>query len=334
MVFVKVSQTYDLSTKVGKMGIIGIHTPPYYLLNRMWSGLIKNHRYMRLDKCDIVVACASTLPADPLQVGVEEGSIAPQDMFNPILYRATSNDSFNTIVSRIYGGSHTPFTYGTLTKDELPTDISNDDNFKIYYSLLADPDGWRKALPQQGLEMKGLYPIVYSVVNTYGNVRYLKQLDNSINNGVPRVGEIDSTDPPLRDIDVPADASSFRGPSMRMPKIPTMVPTGGSSISADPYSSDEAVCTRPNEFPRTYVACLITPPAKLSKFYFRMKVTWTIELTELMPNTEQNTLEAFINGASVLYGSDYDQQSKTMDVKTDMIDSQGADLELVMDSTR
>ena len=27
MVFVKVSETYDLSTKIGKMGIVGIHTP-------------------------------------------------------------------------------------------------------------------------------------------------------------------------------------------------------------------------------------------------------------------------------------------------------------------
>lgn len=332
MVFVKVSQTYDLSTKVGKMGIIGIHTPPMSLVQRMWGGLLSNHKYMRLDKCDVVIACASTLPADPLQVGVEEGSIAPQDMFNPILYTATSNDSFNTIVSRIYGGSHGTFTYGTLTKDELPSDLSNDDNFAIYYSLLADPDGWRKALPQQGLELKGLYPIVYSVVNTYGNVRALTQMDNIVNNGVPRIGDFDP-DTGFRDIDVPADGSSFRGPSMRMPRIPTRAPVGGNTVRENPTLASANYCSA-NEFPRTYVACLVTPPAKLSKFYFRMKVTWTIELTELMPFIDQNTFNSIVANADKLYGSDYDEQSKTMDVKTDMIDSQGADLELIMDSVR
>ncbi len=333
MVFVKVSQTYDLSTKVGKMGIIGIHTPPISVVQRLWTGLMQNYRYMRLDKCDVVVACASTLPADPLQVGVEEGSIAPQDMFNPILYTATSNDSFNTIVSRIYGGSHTPFTYGSITNDELPSDITNDDNFSIYYSLLADHDGWRKALPQQGLDMKGLYPIVYSVVNTYGNVRKLQQIDNMVNNGVPRVGDLDS-ETGYRDINVPADGSSFRGPSMRMPRIPTYVPVGGTGVREGGTSLPTMTYTSANEFPRTYVACLVTPPAKLSQFYFRMKVTWTIEFTELMPLTERNTLPTLIATSQYLYGSDYDEQSKTMEHKSDMIDSHGADLELVMDSSR
>ena len=334
MVFVKVSQTYDLSTKVGKMGIIGIHTPPISLVKRLWGGLLQNHRYMRLDKCDVVIACASTLPADPLQVGVAEGSIAPQDMFNPILYTATSNDSFNTIVSRIYGGTHSPFTYGSITNDELPTHVTEDDNFKIYYSLLADPDGWRKALPQQGLEMKGLYPIVYSVVNTFGNVRHLNQVDNMVNNGVPRVGEYDLRDPDFNyvEINVPADGSSFRGPSMRMPRIPTRAPQGGGTALDETY--EDSTYALDNEFPRTYVACLITPPAKLSQFYYRMKVTWTIEFSELMPYIEQASLGSLVQTSQYVYGSDYSVQSRTMDVKTDMIDSQGADLELVMDSTR
>ncbi|ADB24814.1 ORF9 [Chimpanzee stool associated circular ssDNA virus] len=88
--FVKVSETYDLSTQTDKMGFVGIHTPEGKLVYNMWSGLFKNFRKFRYASCDVTMACASMLPADPLQIGVEAGDIAPQDMFNPILYKAVS----------------------------------------------------------------------------------------------------------------------------------------------------------------------------------------------------------------------------------------------------
>ena len=102
--FVKVSETYDLSTQTDKMGFVGIHTPEGKLVYNMWSGLFKNFRKFRYASCDVTMACASMLPADPLQIGVEAGDIAPQDMFNPILYKAVSNDSMSTLLNRLYVG--------------------------------------------------------------------------------------------------------------------------------------------------------------------------------------------------------------------------------------
>ena len=65
MVQVRISETYDLSTKVGKMGIVGIHTPTGGLIDKMWSGLVLQTDRFRFVKCDVAMACASMLPADP-----------------------------------------------------------------------------------------------------------------------------------------------------------------------------------------------------------------------------------------------------------------------------
>ena len=190
MVSVRVSETYDLSTKVGKMGIVAIHTPTGSLIDKMWPGLVLQHKKVRFVKCDVAMACASMLPADPLQIGVEAGSIAPQDMFNPILYKAVSNDSMSNIQSYIQGygsaniastvavnqGSVVDMNEPGFTKDYQgeptgslnPGDPVQIDAFSIYYGLLADSDSWKKAMPQSGLTMRGLYPLVYQVVSNYG----------------------------------------------------------------------------------------------------------------------------------------------------------------------
>ena len=184
MVTVRVSETYDLSTKVNKMGIVGIHTPTGSLIDKMWPGLVLQHKKMRFVKCDVAMACASMLPADPLQVGVEAGAIAPQDMFNPILYKAVSNDSMSNILAYLMGAGGEPaLDFPNVDKGSI-VDINNTlftsspgatgelsptyDQFKMYYGLLADSNGWKKAMPQAGLTMRGLYPLVYQVIHPYG----------------------------------------------------------------------------------------------------------------------------------------------------------------------
>ena len=156
------------------MGIVGIHTPKGDLITRLWGGLAMQHKYVRFHSCDVTMACASLLPADPLQIGQEAGAIAPQDMFNPILYKAVSNDSMSNLQAWL-SASAVDSHFG---KDGSVVDIndaefrSSDDavvsQFDMYYSLLGNPDGFRKAMPQAGLQMRGLYPLVYQVVSNYG----------------------------------------------------------------------------------------------------------------------------------------------------------------------
>lgn len=322
---VRISETYDLSTQVNKMGIVGIHTPSTAGIKALYPGLCMNHRYLRIVGCDVTLACASMLPADPLQIGTEAGSIAPQDMFNPILYTACSNDSFNTLMARIYHESNVA-TGMSLTKADFDTETY--DNFALYYGLLASPDGFRKAMPQAGLEMKGLYPIVYQMVSQYGNI-----VDPTSPTGAGAWTELASDGSEIVASGVQTGGkvspAQFRGPSMRMPRLPLQQ----DSLYVDSNGKISLDGTAETNIPTTYVGLIITPPAKLNRLYYRMKVTWTIQFEEVVPITEF-TIDETQKVGRLLYASDYVEQSSNMDTTTNSVDAKNANLDLVMTSSK
>ena len=322
MVVVRISETYDLSTKVDKMGLIGVHTPGLETISQLYYGFLMNYKKYRLVGCDITLACASMLPADPLQIGTEAGDIAPQDMFNPILYTAVSNDSFNTLINRIYGlgpvsGSSLvgPQSIVASGDDAFPNALDGVDQFNVYYALLAS-EGWKKAMPQSGLSMHDLYPIVYEVVDNYGNMNAITAGQSSAINTLLRANVTTDTG---EDITGTYLASVFRGDSKRMPALPTHRKQTVGALS------DWA-----NPFPTTYVAAIITPPAKLHKLYYRMRVTWAIEFFDPVPSTEFDTLAGLNLSGQRTYASDYAAQSKNMDDTTDMVDVKDADVTKIM----
>ncbi len=327
MVTVRVSETYDLSTKVGKMGIVGIHTPKSNLITRHYGGLCQNYKYARFVSCDVALACASMLPADPLQIGQEAGSIAPQDMFNPILYRAVSNESMNNILAYLESQA----TLDASVEKGSIRDINNAnfqfnseavDQFQMYYGMLSADDGWRKAMPQAGLEMRGLYPMVFAVtVNT------AMPSANGIGKGFDQeftgLSNTEGTTNKLGTV------NWMRGPGMRMPRFPTIrfgtneqyyligdVP-GKSNLSD--FGMD------------AYVAMIVLPPAKLNQLYYRLKVTWVIEFTDVRSQADVLNWHSLAALGDVSYGTDYATQSKAMATNTAMVDASGADVEKVMD---
>lgn len=339
MVMVKISETYDLSTKVGKMGFVGIHTPTGGLIDKLWSGLVLQCKKFRFVKCDVAMACASMLPADPLQIGVEAGAIAPQDMFNPILYRAVSNDSMNTFLSFLQNCADTSGVISSVNKGSVIdvndadfkfADNTSADQFQMYYGLLAS-DGWRKAMPQAGLTMNGLYPLVYQVLNQYG-------LNGPFRNQVTQIPAIpmDATSGKPFSVDGATiqniSTANLRGPAIRMPSINTMY-FEETDTSTDVVPNKRAyVHSNTGEVPPAYVGLIVLPPAKLNQLYYRLKVTWTVEFTGLRPLTEIGSWATtyFVGGDS--YGTDYSKQSKSMSIKTSMVDTTGASIEKIMES--
>lgn len=333
---VRISETYDLSTQVGKMGLVAVHTPSFDAIRMAWGGLAKNHKFMRLVGCDITMACASMLPADPLQIGTEAGDIAPQDMFNPILYKAVSNDSYNNIINRIMyltensaSTGRQPSSIGASNDDNFGVDGStNADPFEIYYALLSDKDGWRKSMPQSGLQMQGLYPIVFSVVNTIGNQTQFNT-DSGLDQNIYNIGSANAETPGVTAMPLTLGVN-MRGPAMRMPKIPTFMLGPGRSTFHDQYSQIDAVGTVP-EIPKCYVAAIIMPPAKLNRLYYRMKVTWTVEFTEPRSLTAIASWDALASYGVITYGTDYVQQSSLMSTTLNSVDARDADAQLVME---
>lgn len=333
---VRISETYDLSTQVGKMGLIAVHTPSFHAISGAWGGLAKNHKFMRLVNCDITMACASMLPADPLQIGTEAGDIAPQDMFNPILFKAVSNDSYNNMVNRIMylteesaSTGVQPSSIGASNDDAFGIDAStNADPYQIYYSLLSDKDGWKKAMPQSGLQMKGLYPIVFSVVNTIGNQSQFNH-DAGLDNQVYNVGGPNAQTPGVG-LAATQLGTNMRGPSIRMPKIPTFMLGPGGATLHDQYANTTHKGVTP-EIPKCYVAVIIMPPAKLNKLYYRLKVTWTVEFSEPRTLNAIAAWDALANYSASVYGTDYAEQSKTMSTTLNTVDAKDANAELVME---
>lgn len=327
MVFVTVSETYDLSTKPNKMSIIGIHTPTRDIIQKTYPGLCMNSKYCRIVKQDVTMACASMLPADPLQIGVEAGDIAPQDMFNPILYKAVSNDSMSTLEARLAGaggaGGSTAISGPSVVKDDAVTTLA--DEFNTYYSLLSNRDGFRTANPQAGLTMRDLVPLVFEKYYNYG----VNQ--NASSDAVPIIG----VNGALGSI----NAQAMKGRPHPMPKFNTTYLTSTSSGSAvnfqriDNGMSDGNPKNNNVMMPQlipVYTACIVMPPCKLNQLFYRLVVRTTLEFTEVRPITEIMALTDQTY-APLVYATDYAQQSKSMTSVMGMVDTKEADIEKIME---
>lgn len=314
MTTVRITETYDLSTRLNKMGMIGIHTPSTATIKGLYPGLWDSHKFIRFVKCDVSLACASMLPADPLQIGTEAGSIAPQDMFNPILYRAVTNESFDMILGRMntllpratlatgHNTNVSPEVFGNLSQSS-----------QIYYSLLSER-GWRKAMPQSGLSIRGLRPLVFPVMNAFGNQLGLSG-NGTLNGALPLVDD-------SGEITTPSNMNAyFRGKARRMPRLPTKSVIQSVSEFAPSDSS----------LPCTFVACLIMPPSKLHQLYYRLRVSWTISFEGVRSINEYGSISDIHYASGYVY-QEYMASSKQEDMEKDdsTVASNDMDMERIM----
>lgn len=279
MVVVRMTEMYDMCTTKGKIGLIGIHTPNADGMAKRWKGLFDNHRYYKILGCDIKIACASILPADPLQVGVESGDIAPQDMMNPLLYTTMTNEGWNTLVNRVYAnvvnGSGEIDTGSVRGLPDAFTGLSDSEQEILYYQMLSS-DRFRKAMPQNGLNMTNVKPFVHQLVSTFGQTG--NSFVDSQNGDGAGVSTVTALAQPYAGASLQNPNRVIRGKALPYPRLPCSVP--GSRIG----DSDSYWTNLPNGMPiltvnapfKTMCACVVLPPAKLHEFYFRMLVTWRI----------------------------------------------------------
>nr|WCR62198.1 MAG: capsid protein [Smacoviridae sp.] len=341
MVFCTVSETYDLSTKPGKISMIGIHTPTREIIEKTYPGLCMQSKFLRIVKQDVAIACASVLPSDPLSVGFEEGQIAPQDMFNPILYKACSNDSFSTVEARLWGlrisGGTTQAITGAMAdvvQDRLTgRGTEAVDEFAVYYALLADHDGWKKAHPQQGLNMRDLVPLVFDRWYDNGENAGMSSGDSSA--PVEHVTGALANSPLVRGA---VASRGMRGRPHPMPKFNTtyvtsVKPSDGSGSLFNGMGSGTPANYQIDvpELTPVYTACILMPPCKQNQFFYRMTVRTLLEFTEIRPITDITAFAAMVGYADTVYHSDYTNQSKAMTAKLGMVDTESADIEKIMD---
>ena len=282
MVFVKVRETYDLHTVKNKMSVIAIHTPDAKIIKANFPGLLMQCKAYRPYSCDVKVACASVLPVDPLGVGLAEGDVAPEDLFNPILYKACSNFGMSQIEARIASYPNN-VDASDLNGNSAVVDVDSltslTDEFGVYYGLLSNAHEWKHANPQSGLEMRGLKPLVYEMLYSIGD-NTGSQTQGANANMIAQNGDIGI-----------ASGWSFKGNSKPMPMINTTAYSSNSSIAGmAPSQTEDAMYPRNHETtvpaPKIVCGCIIVPPSRLHELFYRMVVEWTLEFSMIRPLSE------------------------------------------------
>lgn len=334
MVRISVSETYDLSTKVNKMSLIGIKTPKIEIIQKAYGGLLSQAKLVRFHHCDVKLACASVLPADPLQVGVEAGDIAPQDMFNPILYKAVSNQGMNEFELRMHGISGDPSVTGNFVGqsiDKTDNVAGAFDNFSVYYSLLANRKGWKVAHPQRGLSMRYLRPYVYEKLFNVGDDPSSSVPTSGSIEVAPRVIGVNSAG----NTEVRSNSGglrALRGRPRPMPAFPahTILPANVSGNMNGAYQTSNLDQSPVNKDMYVYCGLVVMPPAKLNKFYYRLVVRWYIDLIGIRPYNEIDSFASQVSNSYLFYGTDYSIAS-SKDSDMGMVDVKDAEIEKIME---
>lgn len=317
MVFVKIRETYDLHTIRNAMSIIGIHTPKSDIIKRNYPGLLMQCKAWRPVSCDVRLACASMMPLDVQSVGIAEGDVAPEDVFNPILYKAVSNWSMSQIESFL----HVDTPDKTMPSATLDFHGVSSDDFGVYYGLLSQTNEWKHANPQAGLSMTGLVPLVYNELHTIGtNNPYGLKGDDTI---------------------AAISGSTFRGKPERMPWLETTV-FSPSEVSTIPEKQkpgfDSSVdlqvlnAQTGSVAPTVFCGIVIVPPSRLHQLFYRMVVEWTLEFSQIRPLGQITSLGGLSHLAAMTHYMTYDfSNSKLTDNSVDLVStSEGMDIKKVM----
>lgn len=322
MVFVKVRETYDLKTVRNKMSLIAIHTPDSDIIKKNWPGLIMNTKFYKPVSCDVTVACASTLPLDPQGVGTTEGDVAPEDLFNPILYKACTNESFSLLEARILAEMENVVgteIQGQMAKVDADDATPYDSDFSVYYGLLSDSHGWRHAMPQQGLMMRGLKPYVHEVLANFASQSHSSDVNSSVRYPAGNGTETGTVAPRF-----------IRGNSKPMPRIPCT----SFAVSITPLHPgfdvpvDNAMQVVPTM--RTLVGCIIMPPSRLHELFYRMVVEWTLEFTEIRTLSELARYDSLANLGNVTHYQSYDFGESKLVTNEAGLASASCDIDKVM----
>ena len=344
-VFTKITEIYDLHTQVGKIGLIAIKTPTGSCISNQYRGLLANYKNIKFVSCDVKLACASVLPVDPLQIGMEAGQqIDPRDLFEPMLFKAVSNDSMNRLLTKMYKpplSSADPFNGDSV---QYTDDISVDGNssteydpFALYHSLLSN-EHFRKAMPQSGLQMTGLVPYVWPVQTSvrFNSFSGSTQVNNGFHTegltGTPNgYGEFYTlSGRPKRMPSIPTTPFLRAGTNatdLRDANLPSGIPVFGdnSTVAVNSFNGSN----EDKYYPPVYVGAIITPPARSQQLYYRMTVTWNIVFSGLRPLSEIASYSYIEGVGESVYHTDYTEQASAMSLRGDSIDTNDVPIEPV-----
>lgn len=276
------TETYDLKTVAGKMGIIGVHTPTSNALKKMFKGFFEQYKKVKINSVDIAGVCASAQSLTPGEIGLTEGLTDPRDVLNPILFKACTGENLNLLLDRIYGSTGSDF--GSMHRIET----ADSDDINAYYTMLAD-DSFRKFHPQGGVRVSDLKPFVHHVTTTQpfkwqnGPDTSSSQLGSTPN---PVIGGAYAKGFGGSDGTSNASPSVFVSSGLEpMPWLETTYEGTITDISTQPESTTLATVLAAS-IPKCYCGVFILPPCILQPLYFRWSFMWHISFKDFRPAYE------------------------------------------------
>lgn len=326
-------ETYDLRTTVGKMTILGVHTPTAPSLKKMYKGFFEQYKKIKINSCDIVGVCASTQSLTPSEVGLEAGKVSPREILDPILFSAMTGENLNLLLDKIYGSAGSE--NGSVHSLEL-SDSANAQR-DAYYTMLAD-DRFRKFHPQGGIRVGNLKPFVHRVATTQPFKWEVGATPNR-----PAVGNVSSENANTDNANaagfgfgssnggIGANPSVFISNGLEpMPWIETTYE--GSEVYEDETSGTANYISTilAANIPRCYCGVIVLPPAEYTSLYFRFSIRWHVSFKDFRPAYEigpigvQTGYEDKGMSSSGLYFNLYNV-SKMLDKEFGSFDVNGAD---------
>lgn len=319
-------ETYDLKTTIGKITIMGIHTPTALSLKKMYKGFFEQYKKIKINSCDIVGVCASTQSLTPNEVGMEAGKTSPREVLDPILFKACTGENLNLLLDQIYGNTGNDF--GSIHRIESATDADR------YYAMLAD-DTFRKFHPQGGVRVSSLRPFVHKVATTQPFKWEVAKTDR------PGVGSISST----AGVDNSTQSVGFGGSNgtpgqaasvfisnglESMPWIETTYEGTEDIVDGEGATDTVTSTVLAANIPRVYCGVLVLPPAEYTSLYFRFQVRWHVSFKDFRPAYEIGPLGSAVGetdigfSSSNLYFNLYNVASK-LDAEYGSFDVNGAE---------
>lgn len=307
MVFVKVREVYDLKTVKNKMSVIAVHTPRADIIKANFPGLLMQCKGYRPYSVDVRCACASVMPLDPLGVTNDPNAtdaVAPEDLFNPILYKAITNVGMSQLEARIVAiagetqNQGSSDVYGNCATVDVDSVTNQTDEFGIYYGLLSNCHGWKTASPQAGFQMTGLRPMVYEMLYNVGDM------------GGSNIGTQFSF--PAADGAIAVNnAVAIRGNPKPLPMMNCTAYTQGSAQTGFSLSNNTTVDNHETGVPAPICVCgvCIIPPSKLHELFYRLVVEWTLEFTAVRPISEVTGWATLATIGSVSHHSNFSYAS-------------------------
>lgn len=318
-------ETYDLKTTIGKITIMGIHTPTALSLKKMYKGFFEQYKKIKINSCDIVGVCASTQSLTPNEVGMEAGKTSPREVLDPILFKACTGENLNLLLDQIYGTSGSDI--GSIHRMESATDADR------YYAMLAD-DTFRKFHPQGGVRVSSLKPFVHKVASTQP---FKWEVGG---NNVPNIGNTSSSGAGNQTYGTGfggSNGSAAQVPSVfisngiePMPWLETTFEGTEEIIDGEGATETVVSTVLATNIPRCYCGVLVLPPAEYTSLYFRFSVRWHVSFKDFRPAYEIGPLGSAVGSTDIgfssgnLYYNLYNVSSK-LDAEYGSFDANGVE---------